>query len=224
MNGFASEFQVYKGKQDGRAEHALGYRVVHDLTCKLVGKKYHIFCDNFFTSVHLAEDLLLDDLYLCGTTRANQKDFPNALKNKAKVKRLRQGKSIFRQKGRVVAAIWKDMKPAAFLSTQCNAVGEGTAKRKQKDGTSIEVPSLPVVSLYNKHMGSVDRANQLRQYYNISRRAEKWWRYLLWLCVDLSIINAQILMQLAPNHPTLTWSKALLATFLPASTVLQKEQ
>jgi hypothetical protein len=47
-NGFVSEFQVYTGKQDGGPEHRLGYRVVRELTRKLVGKSHHIFCDNFF--------------------------------------------------------------------------------------------------------------------------------------------------------------------------------
>jgi hypothetical protein len=53
-------------------------------------------------------------------------------------------------------------------------------------------------------MGGVDKADQLRQYYNTSRRALKWWRYLFWFFVDISIINAHILMQLAPNHPNIS--------------------
>jgi len=67
-NGFVSEIRVYTGKQDGVPEHRLGYKVIHELTRPLVAKNYHIICDNFFTSVGLAEDLLKDKLYLCGTT------------------------------------------------------------------------------------------------------------------------------------------------------------
>ena len=47
-NGFVCELQVYTGKQNNQVEQGLGYRVVSDLVRSLHGKKYHIFCDNFF--------------------------------------------------------------------------------------------------------------------------------------------------------------------------------
>lgn len=49
-NGYTAEFQVYAWKKDARPEKGLGYRIVYDLTRKLVGKHFQIFCDNFFTS------------------------------------------------------------------------------------------------------------------------------------------------------------------------------
>ncbi|KAK3749026.1 hypothetical protein QZH41_006223 [Actinostola sp. cb2023] len=194
-NGFVSEFRVYTGKQDGGPEHGLGYKVIHELTRPLVGKNYHIICDNFFTTVGLAEDLLKDKLYLCGTTRANRKEFPKDLKDKERVKKLRRGEAIIRQKGNIVATIWKDKKPVAFLSTQCKATGDVTVLRKQKDGSVIEVPSLPVVKLYNKYMGGVDKADQLRQYYSVARRANKWWRLLL--CLESHRVPGQRVVRTA---------------------------
>lgn len=66
------DFQVYTGKkQDSGTEHGLGYRVVHDLTRTITGKYHHVFCDNFFNSVKLAEDLQEDKLYICGTIKQN---------------------------------------------------------------------------------------------------------------------------------------------------------
>ena len=51
-NGFVSTMQVYTGKNDGgQPENGLGHCVVCNLVCNLKGKNYHIFCDNFFTSV-----------------------------------------------------------------------------------------------------------------------------------------------------------------------------
>ena len=81
-NGFVCALQVYTGKDGGQPEHGLGHRVVSDLVHGLHGKNYHIFCDNYFTSVRLAEDLLASNLYLCGTTRSNRTDFPGDLKPK----------------------------------------------------------------------------------------------------------------------------------------------
>lgn len=92
-----------------------------------------------------------------------------------------------------------------YLScTQCEVRGNDTVQRKQKDGTIIQVPSVPVVQLYNKYMGGVDRSDQMRQYYESSRRAKKWWRYIMWFCVDVCIVNAHILMKEADNFPNLT--------------------
>ena len=76
MSGLVRAIQVYTGKGGRQPEHDLSHRVVSDLVCDLHGKNYHIFCDNFFTSVRLAKDLLRNDFYLCGTTRSNRTDFP----------------------------------------------------------------------------------------------------------------------------------------------------
>jgi len=59
--GYGCNLQVYTGKQDGGAtEHGLGYCVVRDLTRPFLEKYYHVFCDNFFTSIPLACHLLRD--------------------------------------------------------------------------------------------------------------------------------------------------------------------
>lgn len=103
-----------------------------------------------------------------------------------------------------MATVWKDKKVVSFISTQCNVRGDETVRRKQKDGTYIEVPTIPTVILYNKYMGGVDHSDQMHQFYETSRRAKKWWRYLFWFCLDVSIVNAYILMQIADNHPNFT--------------------
>ena len=121
-NGFVSAMQVYTGKKSGgQPKHGLGHRDVSDLVSDLMGKNYHIFCDNFFTSVRLAEDLLSDKLHLCGTTLA---------------------KLSFVGEENIVTSVWKDKKAVSFIGTQCDARGAETVRRKQKDGTYIEAPSL----------------------------------------------------------------------------------
>ena len=64
--GFVSEFQVYVGKE-GEVEDGLGARVIKDLTQNIKNKYHHVYCDNFFTSLFLLEDLLKDGIYGCGT-------------------------------------------------------------------------------------------------------------------------------------------------------------
>lgn len=63
-SSFVINMQVYTGKkQDGGTEHGLGYRVVRDLTQNITGKHHHVYCDNFFTSIDLAQDLLQDQTF-----------------------------------------------------------------------------------------------------------------------------------------------------------------
>ena len=78
-NGYASNLQVYIGKEES-AEKGLGSRVVKDLTRHLKDKHHHVFFDNFFTSVQLLEDLEKEGTYACGTARADRKRFPESLK------------------------------------------------------------------------------------------------------------------------------------------------
>lgn len=98
----------------------------------------------------------------------------------------------------------KTKKLVHFLSTQSNPVGSETVNRKQRDGTVIPVRSAPVVNSYNKNMGGVDLQDQMRGYYAIGNKSRKWWRYLLWFCVDVSVVNAFILERKAMNHRSRT--------------------
>lgn len=128
-SSFVCDFQVYTGKrQDGAAEQNLGCCVVHDLPRNFTGRNHHAFYDNFFSTAKLVEDLLEDGIYLCGTARANRKDFPKELAaTNHDVKRLRQGEALFRRKNNAVATMWKDKKIVHFLSTKSNPVGDDTA-------------------------------------------------------------------------------------------------
>ena len=149
--------------------------------------------------------MLDNELYLCRRTHSNKTAFPANLKpNKQEVKALCRGESLYRRQGNIVVTVWKDKKLVSFISTQCDVRGDETVRRKQKDGTYIEVPTIPAVTLCNKYMGGVDRNDQMQQYYETSRRARKWWRYLFWFCLDVTIVNAYILMQIADKHPHLT--------------------
>ena len=42
-------------------------------------------------------------------------------------------------------------------------------------------------------MGGVDLADQFRKYYSLGRSSQKWYKYLFWYTVDVSICNAFIL-------------------------------
>ena len=53
-----------------------GYKVVMRLMRNYLQRYHHVYADNFFTSVHLADALLQVDTYLGGTTHATCNKFP----------------------------------------------------------------------------------------------------------------------------------------------------
>ena len=90
-NGYISQFECYTGKKGDTAEAGLGGNVVIRLTRDLVGKNYHLYMDNFFSSVSLYKSLLLDKIYSTGTLRSNRRYFPPELKPLVKKGMARKG-------------------------------------------------------------------------------------------------------------------------------------
>ena len=104
--GYCLAFSVYTGAEEQTFNLDLGYRVVMRLMRRYLLSYHHLYADNYFTSVHLAVDLRqADTYYLCGTTRATRREFPNSL---AAV-RLQQGDSVkWVNEDGVMVRKWKD--------------------------------------------------------------------------------------------------------------------
>ena len=101
-NGYLTSFEMYTGATQGSTEHGLGSSVVKRLSSPLAGKGYHLYFDNFFTSVDLAEDLLKDGLYCIGTARTNRKKWPQEMRDKKRMeKQLKRGEYICTNQGNV---------------------------------------------------------------------------------------------------------------------------
>ena len=80
---------------------------------------------------------------------------------------------------------WHDKRDVSILSTNRNPLAADIVVIRNND--------QQVVNMYNKNMGSVDLADQLRQYYSVRRSSTRWYRYIFWFLVDLSICNSFIL-------------------------------
>ena len=199
-NGFVSEFQVYVGKKK-EVERRLGARVVKDLTRKIVGKNHHVYCDNFFTSIPLFQDLLHDKIYACGTIRSNREFFPQDFKSDLKKGFKKRGEYKLLQSGNLVIALWQDTKVFTAISTnsQPNEIVE--VKRKQKNGEKQLVQCPELIAKYNENMGGVDKNDQLRQYYSIRARGRKCYKYIAYFSIDLAITNSYIFHSLL-SEPT----------------------
>ena len=142
------------------SENFLGERVIKDLSRDLVQKHYHIFFDNFFTTVDLMISLLTDEILACGTVR---KDRKNLLKIQQQPdKGMSPGDSEFRTSYKGVRWLkWIDKKPVNSLSNYHDALVVSDGHRRQIDGT-LKTVTIPQISKnYNNHMGCVDKADML---------------------------------------------------------------
>ena len=184
-NGYCSGFQVYTGRSEAPGEFGLAYRVVMNLAEPYLGSYHHVYFDNFFASLQLHIDLLAKKTYVCSTLRLNRPGLPNEIR---KCKLKSPGEMLKRQSGNFLATVWYDKRQVALLSTNQNP------NDKLEVRENDQVISKPVaISNYTKYMGGVDRADQYRSYYPVGRESKKWWKYLSWYCINLSIVNSFIL-------------------------------
>jgi hypothetical protein len=106
------------------------------------------------------------------------------------------------QRGKVTASSWLDNKVVTVMSTTSQPSATGTVLRRQKDGTHATVPCPEAIITYNQSMGGVDRGDQLRGYYNCKVKSRKFYKYIFYFLLDVSITNAFILYKNFHSSPT----------------------
>ena len=84
---------------------------------------------------------------------------------------LNQGEFMFRQAGNVVVTALKDKRLVYVMSMNCNPTSTVNVKRKPN---KVKKQPLNITS-YNKYMGGVDKADQLRSYYQLRMKSRKFY-------------------------------------------------
>lgn len=83
-----------------------------------------------------------------------------------------------------------------------------------------------MVKDYNSHMGYVDKADQMKSYYEIDRKSKKWWLRIFWHFLDVSEVNAFLIFkersQDAGTLTLKTFRLAVVAGLVGASTAPHK--
>ena len=183
LNGYLYDFNVYTGAT-GETETALGEKVILTLSEPLKGKHHQLFFDNHFTSITLLDKLLARGTYGCGTIRTNRKNFPSEISEETK--KFQRGGSVFRQCGNIVATAWKDNRVVNVACTLADPTELTTVKRRQKDGTRIDVECPLCIALYNQYMGGVDYNDHLRGSYHVQWKCMKNYMYVFLFDVSIT--------------------------------------
>ena len=213
---------VYTGRKE-RSEQGLGYRVVRDLTADLKGRNHQVYCDNFFTTTNLVEDLAADNIFACGTARKDRRRFPSVLKE-VRLKNRYGPPHTHTQHSHLLYCVRLltciiihnnyytctfnsgDMATAQkgqmsvsiwmdrkAVTVMSSSTQPGEVQRRQKDGSKISVPCPAAIVTYNRFMAGVDRGDQLRGYYSCRTKSRKFYRYIFHFLFDVSVTNAFIL-------------------------------
>jgi len=123
-NAYVVDFNIYSGKAAGReiSAHGLGYDVVRKLMGDYKNQGYHLFVDNFYTSMTLAKHLFQQRTLFTGTILENRKDFPASLKNGKQWAKGKPRRTMHWERDPPVLAMqWVDNKVVSIISTASNA-------------------------------------------------------------------------------------------------------
>lgn len=148
--GYTYDFMIYEGKD--RQLNPPGCptymgtsgKIVWQLIQPLLGKGYHLYVDNFYTSLPLFRHLYLKNTVACGTARTNRKGFPQRLV----AKKLKQGEMASMRTEEVLAVKWRDKKRDVYI---LSTIHDDTLVELQRRGGPIQKPKC--VHEYNLYMG-----------------------------------------------------------------------
>ncbi|KAM4030257.1 piggyBac transposable element-derived protein 4-like [Anomaloglossus baeobatrachus] len=194
-SGYTHSFKVYQGKdsriQPPECPPALGVsgKIVWDLIHPLLDKGYHLYVDNFYTSIPLFQSLSARTTAACGTVRRNQRGLPLSLIEQP----LPKGESQAQCSGNMVVVKFKNKSDSFFLTT---IHGPGTTATTVR-GTPAQVYKLDCALEYHKHMGGVNLSDQVLQPYGAMRKAKVWYKKLAVHIVQMAMYNAYVLSRCA---------------------------
>lgn len=201
-NGYTCDFDVYIGRNAAAVPSAngLGYDVVMRLVQPLINQGYHLYFDNFYTSVTLVKDLFRLMIPATGTAAENRRGFPESMKNsKQWARREQRGSMRWKRDGVCLALQWKDNRPVTMLTSIDNANDFVNVDRNEKVRNvwqRVRVKQPKAVHHYNQYMNAVDRSDQIIAKNSVLRKCMRWWKTLFFHMIDIAVVNSYILFQL----------------------------
>ena len=204
--GYTIDFDVYGGARQAheRSDKGLAFDVVMKLIQPFQFQGYLLYCDNFYTSPQLFQELQQIGILATGTLIKNRRGIPASVKNlrdalsRSDVPRG-TGYYIKDSQSNLTYVCWKDNKCVTVVSTAHPGSADGTAQRRIKDTTGVsivaDVPQPSPIKEYNKYMGGVDKSDQYIQYHRVLRQTKKYWKTMFFHTIEIAVTNAFLLFQ-----------------------------
>lgn len=153
---------------------------------------FHLFFDNFFTSIPLLDELRERGLKATGTIRENRvskcplptnKEFKKTDRGSLKYKATRAEE--------IIVCKWNDNSVVTVASNAAKVLPLSKVKRfSQHEKRYVQVDQPALIKVYNENMGGVDRSDQNIGLYRTSIRGKKWYFPLICHALDMAVQNA----------------------------------
>ena len=198
-SGYVLDFSIYRGTYSSLRD------TVFDLMEQHLDKGYHIFMDNYYNSVNLAQELYNRGTHCSGTLRISR-GAPFDLKEVVRRKSLQRGEMTWRKRDNIFVICWQDLRCVNFITTAANAETEPFVHRKRvkRNGRfcfeEVELQRPKMVSDYVAYMGGVDHFDQMVNYYAFARRSARWTKKTTMYLIQMALYNSYTLyVKYRPN-------------------------
>lgn len=154
---------------------------------------FHLYFDNFFTSLKLLDELKLRGIKGTGTIRENRVGKDCNITHSSVLKKKNRGsfEYLTDESSEVIICKWHDNNVVTMASNFSTVFPLAQVKRfSRKEKKNIQVEQPYCIKKYNENMGGVDRADQNISLYRTSIRGKKWYFPLFSHCVDMAEQNA----------------------------------
>lgn len=209
-SGYLLNSKIYTGKEGDTVQKDLGRKAVMSVIEPYLDMRYYVFMDNYYTFMTLFEELQERKTLPCGTVRSKRHGLPKEIcgVKEKKLKQLKRGESLYRQKGNVTCMTWHDRKPVSVLATApTTTTDEGFVQRSIKVNGKWEKKGFArpgVVHLYNTYMGGFDLSDQRVVSYAQLVKGVVWYYKVFFYTLEVRLSNAHILHTKSPDHASIT--------------------
>lgn len=192
-SGYCHRLSIQVGE---KVQQGQGCTVVSELVKGLEGKHHHLYLANSLASVPLLQKLLDQGIYASSSFPQFSPILPRELWEEGSLDKP----GDFHQKrfGPLLVTRWRDMKEMGCLSTNA-APGEHDTvwRRSQTKVGELDPVHRPLAfRLLQENMRGVDICKQLLACNPLGGiPQDKHWRNLFWFLVNLSIVNAFIMLR-----------------------------
>lgn len=205
--GYLVNFEPYQGKFDMNESKNDKFGKCAASVLNLLDKysedkmyfPYHIYIDNFFTTLPLIIELKKRGYDCTGTIKSNRVPSDCGLTESKQFNKNSRGDfeetvGCTERGEQILVTRWKDN----AVVTVASSLGESCTTKKVSRWCKIEkkkisVPIPNVIDNYNRCMGGTDRMDQNINKCRIGIRGKKWWWCMFTWLLDVSINNAWVL-------------------------------
>lgn len=188
ITDYTYAFFVYLGKKRTELNYrtkGLAHNAVMELSKKLVNQGYRIYTDSFYTTQHLATDLLQKKTYLIGAVKRISSAMPQCLKDI----------ELFLERCPVTVLMWTfSILNHNFPIHKGSSIGQCQRTVNERSGYKEKVISQPlIVQDYNTNMGGVQKIQpNVKQVSMLHQINLSLVESVVFHCIDIMVVNSYI--------------------------------